>query len=262
MTASVRARAMAEPSVDTAADSATTRLASFRWPTPPYAAYPCALEQTNAEDCILTSHRGRNVVGKLAFFDPDQGSLEFQFRRATSAETIPFGDIKMLCLAAPLRLECNGTVLAALGPGADARPQPQKFVVEFAGGDALEGQTLGHVREPFGVFLFRCLDSASDEAVEVERVFVPQQSIRNFSVGECLGQCVGVPGAFQDDHDVFHDNSPRSNRRLDRKMSPSAPCAGSTARGLGEPIDQIGSNLNAKRSPRRAKGRPRSSPEE
>jgi type II secretory ATPase GspE/PulE/Tfp pilus assembly ATPase PilB-like protein len=188
MSVSARALAVAEPSVDPAAGSAVATSASFRWPTPPYAAYPCALEQANAEDCILTSHRGRNVVGRLTYFAPEQGCLEFQFPRAPSAETIPFGDIKMLCLMAPLRLECTGTVLAALGPEADARPHPQKFVVDFTAGDKLEGHTLGHVREPFGLFLFRCLDSASEPNVEVERVFVPHQSIHNFSIGECLGQ--------------------------------------------------------------------------
>ena len=61
-----------------------TRHAPFRWPTPPFAAYPDAAEQSQAQGCEFIGNNGKAVAGRLIFFVPDDQVAHVQVTEVPS----------------------------------------------------------------------------------------------------------------------------------------------------------------------------------
>ena len=52
----------------------------FRWPMPPFVAYPPATPQTESEPCEIEGLNGRVMRGRLSFFVPQEGVAHVRCR--------------------------------------------------------------------------------------------------------------------------------------------------------------------------------------
>ncbi len=153
------------------------RHAGFRWPTPPYAAYPAGSEQTQAQACTIEGLNGKLVSGRLMMFAPQEELASVQLPPARTTVALHFGQFRALVLTEPLA----PMAASPADPHADMlehRPQ-SRYRLQLSDGTVLQGQTIGHVEEPFGIFLF----PPHGEAGAVTRMFVPQVMILDGEVG-------------------------------------------------------------------------------
>lgn len=156
--------------------------ATFRWPTPPFAAYPDALEQSQAQRCEFVGVNGKKVNGRLIFFVPDDFVAHVQVPPARTTMPLRFSQFRSL------------RVLDALQPLREAGASAQALVLEqrprnnyritLPGGGEMNGETIGHVENVHGLFLF---PPVGDDG-SVQRLFVPRNAYTSFDVGPRVGE--------------------------------------------------------------------------
>ncbi len=157
------------------------RQPAFSWPTPPYAGYPQASEQSQPEPCAIEGLNGKLVSGRLVLFSPEEEMASVQIPPARSTMPLKFSRFRSLMLTEPLvptaphRDDPHAAVLTH-------RPRSH-YKLQMKSGDAMAGETIGHVETPFGVFLFPPLD----ESGRVTRLFVPGEGIAAREIGPRLG---------------------------------------------------------------------------
>lgn len=183
----LRAVSSAEADGDAAKANDRPATPNFLWPTPPFAACPRDIEQTEAEDCEFESRPGRGIKGKLIFFLPSENAFEFQLPRARTTQTIRFDEIRLMRLPRPLLLRREAE-LAGLGGEVALTSEKRRYSIELAGGERIEGYTLGIVRESFGLFLFPCSGEATEDPIRIQRLFIPHQAVRDVALGDYIGQ--------------------------------------------------------------------------
>ena len=126
--------------------------AGFVWPSPPYATYPEAQDQTDPLGCDIVGLTGVRSSGRLTFFVPEQSVAYVQIPPARTTMPLRFSDFLTLTLTtpiAPIGLQQGDPHAGMLGQ----RP-PSPFSVTLSGGGVLRGETAGHVENKFGLFLF------------------------------------------------------------------------------------------------------------
>lgn len=157
-----------------------TRHATFRWPTPPFAAYPEAAEQNQAQPCEFLGLNGKKVAGRLIFFVPDEKIAHVQVPPARTTMPLRFDQFRMLrVLEALTPIEAKGQI----APMLDQRPRnPYKIVL--AGGTAVEGETIGHLENEHGLFLFPPVDDQGS----VQRLFFPKGAYASHEIGPRIGE--------------------------------------------------------------------------
>lgn len=194
-----------EPRSDTDADKPASE--SFRWPTPPYASYPVATPQTDPLPCEIVGRNDHKMSGRLTFFVPSQGVAHVQLPPARTTLPLRFDQFRSLTLTTPLR------------PVAPASADPHAVLLghraqsiwdlTLVGGAELTGETIGHVENEYGLFLFPpCTDSngatangaaangaAPNRASSIRepegsvcRLFVPRSAYTHFQIGSRLGE--------------------------------------------------------------------------
>jgi type II secretory ATPase GspE/PulE/Tfp pilus assembly ATPase PilB-like protein len=182
---------------------------SFRWPTPPFATYPPASAQLAHEPCQIIGLNGRVMQGRLNFFVPGERMAHIQVPPARTTMPLRFNQFRSLLLTTavrPLRasnLDEQADLLAQ-------RPVTQYRVHLIADG-TLEGDTIGHVENDFGLFLFPPLD----EAGAVSRLFVPAEAMAAVEFGPLIGQALidtQAATAAQVDHAVELQHSLRNQK--------------------------------------------------
>jgi type II secretory ATPase GspE/PulE/Tfp pilus assembly ATPase PilB-like protein len=147
----------------------------FRWPMPPFAAYPPASPQTESEPCQIEGLNGRTMAGRLSFFVPQEGVAHVQMPQARTTMPLHFNQFRSLRLTRPvLPLGHKPGSSEALD---DCLITPYRVTVQ--GDTVLEGLTVGHVETPFGVFLF---PPEGDEGA-VTRLFVPHEVLKEADFG-------------------------------------------------------------------------------
>ena len=143
---------------------------AWQWPQPPFVRrHVMALLDTSEPGCCIETPRGASVQGQLVRFDPEAGGLRFRIGPGGEPLTLSFAKFHRLTLTEPWPLARR----AADAPveRVPTAAQERSYRIELAGGGQLSGRTLGHVRQPCGLFLF----SPLDDGAAVQRVFVPQQ---------------------------------------------------------------------------------------
>ena len=92
------------PSADAAAAGSadTARASMFTWPTPPFAAYPQALQQQASEACEIVGLNDKRMQGRLIFFVPDEGVAHVQVPPARTTTALRFSQFKSLRVLPPL----------------------------------------------------------------------------------------------------------------------------------------------------------------
>ena len=136
---------------------------AFRWPTPPVAAYPDALEQSQAQRCEFVGVNGKKVNGRLIFFVPDDFVAHVQVPPARTTMPLRFSQFRSLRVLDPLQPVREPRA----DPAADMLEQrpATPYRIVLPGGGELEGDTIGHVENAHGLFLFPPVDA--DKAYDV-----------------------------------------------------------------------------------------------
>ena len=141
---------------------------AFLWPTPPYASYPAASEQTETLPCqVLVRAELSPISARLTFFVPETSVAHVQMPPARTTLALRFDRFIALTLTTPLR----PLPLSRSDPHAELLGQRQSspYRIRLSAGGELTGMTIGHVEAEFGLFIFPpCEDDGS-----VKRTFIP-----------------------------------------------------------------------------------------
>jgi type II secretory ATPase GspE/PulE/Tfp pilus assembly ATPase PilB-like protein len=160
----------------------------FQWPTPPYASYPSATPQTDPMPCEIVGLNDHTITGRLTFFVPEEGVAHVQVPPARTTVPLRFDQFRTLTLTTPLRPVALG--LGEPHAGLLGHRAQSMYQLTLAGGAELAGETIGHVENEFGLFLFpprHDTDADSDDG-SVARSFVPRAAYTHFEIGSRIGE--------------------------------------------------------------------------
>ena len=160
---------------------------AFCWPTPPYASYPVATPQTDPMPCEIVGRNAKKMNGRLTFFVPDESVAHVQLPPARTTLPLRFDQFQSLTLTTPLHpvaLSRNDPHARLLGHRAHSI-----WTLRLPGGTEIEGETIGHVENEFGLFLFPpCHEADADDDGSVLRTFVPRSAYTHFEIGSRIGE--------------------------------------------------------------------------
>ncbi|MEF7614053.1 ATPase, T2SS/T4P/T4SS family [Aquincola sp. MAHUQ-54] len=154
----------------------------FKWPTPPFASYPEPVRQSRPEDCDIEGLSGKGRPAKLMSLTPEAGIAHVKVLPARAAIPLRFDQFRRITLKAPLA----PFVASQYEPHAaivDHRPAVP-FRLVYNDDTACDGETIGHVEAPYGVFLFE----PADDRGSVRRSFVPREAYRHIEFGPRIGE--------------------------------------------------------------------------
>jgi type II secretory ATPase GspE/PulE/Tfp pilus assembly ATPase PilB-like protein len=156
---------------------------AFRWPTPPFASYPIARAQLEHEPCEIVGLNGRVMQGRLNFFVPTERVAHIQVPPARTTMPLRFNQFRSIRLTRPLDASEATKGLADHAQVLAQRPSIE-YRVHLVAGGMLEGDTIGHVENDFGLFLFPPVDDSG----AVQRIFVPKDAVVGVEFGPLIGQ--------------------------------------------------------------------------
>jgi len=163
---------------------------AFTWPTPPYACYVDAAPQASILACEVEGGTGHSHSCLLAGLNLAGRTALIQIPSGRAAVPLRFNAIRRITLTpplAPLPQPAGVDGEAGLGHAHDellAYRARVNYRLELADGTWRQGQTIGHVENAAGLFLFHPLD----EQDRVRRVFYPREAYRELQLGERIGQ--------------------------------------------------------------------------
>ena len=141
----------------------------FVWPNPPGVGYPQAVPQEDPLACEILGLNDKRVAGRMTFFVPEEGVAHVQLPQTRTTLPLRFDQFRALTLTAPVDPR----------PGESRPPGRSRFRVALTNDTELQGDTVGHVETPFGLFLFPPVDDDG----KVLRQFVPRVGFHRFEVG-------------------------------------------------------------------------------
>ncbi len=153
----------------------------LKWPAPFHFRFEEEPEGVASEPCLILYNDGKELLGDLERFSPEEGFLKVVFGNDVSI--VRLQTVNQLRLVRPVRLERS---LDWPGLDEDGIFQPsekQPFSVKFTGGKELSGETIGFVAGKSGLYLFQ-----ANAADAVERYFLPAQSVESYRIGDAIGQ--------------------------------------------------------------------------
>ena len=155
------------------------------WPLPPFFKEAGSHDEPEFADAMLFTPGGGVRMGQLLGFDPVAAVLRFKAKGDFVATTQKFSTLKSVQLITPLALVPDTELIRTfqLSGGQLANPSARPFTVDFVEGDQLHGHTKGFVKTHQGLFAYLTTD-----VDRVVRIFVPETSLKNYNVGERLGQ--------------------------------------------------------------------------
>ncbi len=165
----------------------------FKWPTPPFAAYPAPTEQTETLPCqILTGAELKCTSVRLTFFVPETSVAHLQMPSARTTVPLRFDQFKAITLTTPLM----PLPMPLSDPHAELlrHRESSPYKVRLVEGGDLQGETVGHVETEFGLFLF----PPNDADGSVKRMFVPRGAFASFEIGQKIGELL-----IEDHHATF-----------------------------------------------------------
>ena len=155
----------------------------FKWPTPPYAAYPQAVVQTAPEPCEILGLNNSRSPGHVILMAPHERLAQINVPPARNAMPLRFSQFRALKLLRPVAVGPRSAADNDSALSIDQRPRSD-FTLHFVGGGELQGTTIGYLHDDLGLFLFPPV-SADDDSVL--RVFVPAEVLDHFDIGERIG---------------------------------------------------------------------------
>ena len=149
---------------------------AFLWPSPPDVGYPPAVPQVEPLACEILGLNDKRVAGRMTFFVPEEGIAHVQLPQTRTTLPLRFDQFRALTLTAPI--EPMQPPATDLRIGASRQPGRTHFTVFLKNDTELQGETIGHVETPFGLFLFLPLDDSG----RVQRKFVPRVGFHRFEM--------------------------------------------------------------------------------
>ncbi|MEY4766224.1 MAG: hypothetical protein RI907_2897 [Pseudomonadota bacterium] len=154
----------------------------FMWPMPPYASYPAPTEQLEHEPCTVMGLNGQKIQARLNFFVASERVAHIQVPPARTTMTLRFNQFESMLLTQPVE------AIDAEGQGGDIQEVLEHrpinhYRVYLKSGAMLEGDTVGYMESPLGLFLFPPVG----ESGSVQRLFVPEEAIADRDLGPRLG---------------------------------------------------------------------------
>jgi type II secretory ATPase GspE/PulE/Tfp pilus assembly ATPase PilB-like protein len=150
------------------------------WPVPGLGGYAPATGDERPPVCAVEGLNGHAIRGYLTLFAPSEGTLVLTMPPQRRPMSLRLDQFRRLCLTDALRPTSAPDAVGNLTLGVPSLP----FRVDFVGGEVWRGQTVGHVHEPWGLFLFEPLDDTG----ALRRWFVPRAAIGEWEVGLKLGE--------------------------------------------------------------------------
>ncbi|MBC7992347.1 MAG: pilus assembly protein PilB, partial [Rhizobacter sp.] len=161
-----------------------TRHAAFRWPTPPFASYPDAAEQNQAQGCEFVGTNGKAVAGRLIFFVPDDQVAHVQVPPARTTMPLRFNQFRSLRVMEPIK-PISTTLITHEKHALMLEQRPRStYRVMLPDGAQMDGNTIGHVETAHGLFLFPPVDDKGS----VQRLFVPRGGYTSYEIGPRIGE--------------------------------------------------------------------------
>ncbi len=163
--------------------------ADFKWPTPPYAAYPTASAQSAPEPCEILGLNNSRSTGRVILMATHERLAQINIPPARGAMPLRFTQFRALKLLRPVAVgtrPAGGSETSSSSSSSfnlDDRPRSE-FKLHFMGGGEMRGTTIGHLRDELGLFLFPPV-SATDDSVL--RVFIPAEVLEHYEIGERIG---------------------------------------------------------------------------
>jgi len=152
----------------------------FLWPSPPYVSYPPPQAQTGQEECEIEGLNGKVMKARLTMFDPDHQLIHVQVPPSRTTMPLRFDQFRRLVLTTPLRpIQTQGHD----DPLMQFSPQ-LPYTVHLADTGSLDGETVGHVEDACGLFLFSPVDGDAG----VLRQFCPRPAYSRYNIGKKLGE--------------------------------------------------------------------------
>lgn len=139
------------------------------------------------DDAPVEAHllEGTRLRGNLAEFDPARGLVILQPQESTQHIPIPFANLRFLRFMRKLPIN-RGSHPARERGDLVTMPDPEReYSIIFTDGKRIEGRTRGTVTDESGIHLFHI--TGNDH---VQRLFVPQTSIKDSRLGPLLGQSI------------------------------------------------------------------------
>jgi len=156
----------------------------FRWPSPPYSAYPQPQSQTNPEPCEIIGLNGSRMVGRVILMVPEERLAQINIPPARTTLGLKFAQFSTMKLLQPLEPRPRLTEGRSTDMELDRRPRFE-YTVQLKNGAELTGMTIGYEQDRIGLFLFHPINEDSDAVL---RVFVPDEAIAGFDVGTRIGE--------------------------------------------------------------------------
>ena len=130
------------------------------------------------QPCRVETLSGAAVEGQLLDFDTVAAVLRFSMGDDGEPLSLPFAKFRRLTLITPWPL-------ARSAPDSPAEriptaAQERGYRIDLAAGGQLVGRTMGHINEPYGLFLFAPLD----DGAALLRVFVPRAACAAVAFGQ------------------------------------------------------------------------------
>jgi len=157
----------------------------FCWPMPPYACFPAPVAQREHEPCLVVGLNGRQIHARLNAFVPGERLAHIQVPPARTTMPLRFAQFQSLLLNSPVQTLSVVTGGDASEQDAQRQHRPlSTYRVHLVAGGMLEGETIGHVETPLGLFLFPPMDDGGS----VQRLFIPAEVISSAELGQRIGQ--------------------------------------------------------------------------
>ena len=161
----------------------STPAARLDWPLPHHFRLVGEPEADTLEHAIVATTDGRKLVGTVVRLDALQSKLEFQPENEKETQPLAFESFRTVCLTRTVELERVPLAGASESTDKTPAPEPQKCTIQFKDGSDLVMDTVGIVIKDYGVFLY-IRNSSND----VQRWFVPTDSIATYQIGDPLGK--------------------------------------------------------------------------
>jgi len=154
------------------------------WPSPPFASYPRRPEDKGPVPCVIQDLAGRVAQAQLLSIDFRLRGARVKYDVASAWTTLRFDAFLSLTLTNPLAPDWKAAAGSRMATDLLQQRPRTPYRIELRGGRIIAGQTIGHLENDAGIFLFPLFD-ASDRVV---RMFLPRDACVRRELGAPLGQ--------------------------------------------------------------------------
>jgi type II secretory ATPase GspE/PulE/Tfp pilus assembly ATPase PilB-like protein len=197
--------------MDTRSDDSKAPRVALDWPLPPTLEVVPGGEAAGREGCVVQLAGGERLAGVMTRFAPGSGKLGVIPVAETEERIVDIAGMVSVKLLRALSVKHRPVPLAEHGGDVHAPSELQPFSLELADGQALTGETMGHVVSGAGLFLF-----VSSGPGAVVRHFFPWQAVRTRSIGLPIGEALARINAV--DREGLNTAVERQRRLRSRRL--------------------------------------------